>query len=155
MIKIYEGNSIKCSNIYNRYLRIIDPYHLGYIPRIGSNHRKRKFNELNKGINTPIRLRHRMSQIIPNKYNITLEFRISDSNLLNKLKEMGNNEFLLDRYIVEWNSKKYFLKRYNAVVYKIEGDIVVIFSKMYDIINEIKIDREIKLNLLLNEKTLK
>ena len=67
------------------------------------------------------------------------------------LEQLKNTkgEFLLDRYIVEWKSKKYFLKRYNAIIYKIEGDIVVLFSKMYDMVNEVLIDREIKLNLLL------
>ena len=148
MIEIYEGNNVKCSNIYNRYIHVIDPFHIGYIAKPDTKLRKHKFNNLNKGIQ-PFRLTHRMSQIIPDNYDTTLEFKITDNDLLNKLKDVGNNEFLLDMYIVEWKCKKYFLKRYNAIVYKIEDNIVVIFSKMYDMVDEVTLDREIKLIELL------
>jgi hypothetical protein len=139
MIKIYEDSDANQSNIYNRYLYIVDPYK---IPR--KTHFRGKCYEKEN----PTIIIHRMEQIIPSNYDTTLEFKITNSFILEQLKNT-KGEFLLDRYIVEWKSKKYFLKRYNAIIYKIEGDIVVLFSKMYDMVNEVLIDREIKLNLLL------
>jgi hypothetical protein len=144
MIEIYEGSNVNRSNIYNRYLRIVDPY------KIPKKHYFRKSKNYEK--ENPTILIHRMDQTIPNNYDTTLEFKITNDKLLEQLKNT-EGEFLLDRYIVECKSKKYFLKRYTASVYKIEYDIVVIFSKMYDIISEVIIDREIKLNSLLTKST--
>lgn len=144
MIEIYEGSNANCSNIYNRYLHIVNPYK---IPKKTHFRRGKGYEKTN-----PTILIHRMDQTIPNNYDTTLEFKITNDKLLEQLKNI-EGEFLLDRYIVEWKSKKYFLKRYTASVYKIEYDIVVIFSKMYDMISEVIIDREIKLNSLLTKST--
>ncbi len=143
MIEIYEGNNAVCSNIYNRYLHIIEPYKIPKRKYFG----KRKVYEKENPI-----LIHKMAQIIPDNYTQTLEFKILDKELIEKLKNI-EGEFLLDRYIVEWKSKKYFLNKYNSIIYKIEGDIVVIFSKMYQQINEVVLDRENKLNALLTKST--
>jgi hypothetical protein len=137
MIEIYEGSNANCSNIYNRYLHIVNPYK---IPK------KSHFRKVYERKNPTICI-HRMKQIIPNNYDTTLEFKITDDKLLEELKNI-KGEFLLDRYIVEWKSKKYFLKRYKTIIYKIENDIVVMFSNMYEMVNEVIIDREIKLNIL-------
>lgn len=141
MIEIYEGSNANCSNIYNRYLRIVDPY------KIPKKYYFRKYKNYER--ENPTILIHRMEQIITSNYDTTLEFKITEK-LLNDIKNIPTGEeFLLDRYIVECKSKKYFLKRYIVVIYKIEDDIVVLFSKMYDMISEVIIDREIKLNSLL------
>lgn len=143
MIKIYEDKDTNCSNTYNRYLHIVDPYK---IP-IKTHFRRKCYEKEN-----PTIIIHRMKQIIPSNYDTTLEFEITNSFILDQLKNI-KGEFLFDRYIVEWKSKKYFLKRYNAIIYKIEGNIVVLFSKMYDMVNEVLIDREIKLNSLLTYRS--
>ena len=90
MIEIYEGSDANCSNIYNTHLYIVEPYK---IPRKPYFNRVKGYEKLN-----PTICIHRMSQTIPNNYDTTLEFKITNDTILEQLKNT-EGEFLLDRYM--------------------------------------------------------
>lgn len=137
IFEFYEGKNVKLSNIYDRFLRITDPF---YIPTGAAL--KHRYKVLGKRISKgqkifdeqPMRHKERFEDYLLPGFQ-SKEFKILDNKLLEDIKNY-KGEFFIDRYIVEWNTKKYFLKRYKGTLHRIEGNITIFFFNQYDIILE-------------------
>lgn len=137
IFEFYEGKNVKSSNIYDRFLRITDPF---YIPSGSKLRHKYKVLEkrISKGYEIfdeqPIRYKDRFEDYLLPEFEAK-EFKILDNKLLEDI-ENYKGEFFIDRYIVEWKTKKYFLKRYKGTLHRTEGNIAIFLLKQYNIIFE-------------------
>jgi hypothetical protein len=153
IFNFYEGKNVIQSYVYNHYLHIIDPF---YMPKKSLSQKiKRKSNRISKGLPSvderPIRFLHRYDKYLKPGFS-SIEFKILDFKLLQRV-ENHKGDFMIDRYIIEWETKKYFLKRCEGTLYRVEGNIAIFFLKQYDMINEdilLSWERENILTKLLN-----
>lgn len=137
IFEFYEGKNVKQSYVYNTHVSIVDPF---YIPT--GYALKHRYKLLGKRIlkgyeifdEQPTRLTHRYDRYLLPGFH-SKEFEILDNKLLEDIKN-HKEEFFIDRYIVEWKTKKYFLNRYKATLHRIEGNITIFFLNQYDAIWE-------------------
>jgi hypothetical protein len=107
IFEFYEGKNVKQSNVYNHYIHITDPF---YIPT-GSALKyqyKRLSRRVLSGVSTveksPTKLVHRYDNYLPTSFK-SIEYKILNYNLLEDIKN-HKGEFMIDRYVVEWNTRK-------------------------------------------------
>ncbi len=141
----YESINCETSNKYDRYIRFVDPF---YIRRL-----KNKFIKA-----TNERYTHKLSNFVDSGdvYDDGFhEFKLSKELFNEVIKNDGI--FNINRYIVEWKTKNYFLKKYNdCKIFLIDDDIIVFRINHYDVVHEYdlklnpnKIKRELKLKRLI------
>ena len=137
MLEITECKNVERSFIYDKYIHIIDPF--------------KAIRRFKAGKPNPHQRRvvGRLEQLYPGEY--ILEFKILEQELLDKFKEVVIGEvFLLDRYMIEWESGEYCLHKYKSKIHKIENDLVVLRDViLLKIIDAVALKRRDKLKILL------
>jgi len=138
LFELWEGKNCKRSHIYDKYIRFTCPFHIGrYYLRSVRKGMQSKPNQVFK---------HKLLDEL--KIHI-VELTITDNSLLQEILNK-DGEFLLDRYLIEWASKKYFLYRYKASVYFVDNNVVVFkILLQYDRVDEVQLNRELLIKKLL------
>ncbi len=148
IFSFYEGINVERSHVYDRYIRVTDQYRS--FSKRSKPRRTDKFGYLESA---PTRIIHKLCHEWcdiqdTTTHMIMIEFKLLDDLLIkNILNHIG--QYLIDRYIVEWKSGKYFLNRYKVSLSFVDGDIFIFNGSLYDTIDEVKLDRDMKISKLL------
>lgn len=144
LFELWEGKNCQRSHVYDKYIRFTCPFHIA----------KWHLRDRRRRVKIEIESKHNQigeHKLIKSKSQVHIvELTIADNSLLQEILLNKEGEFLLDRYLIEWTSKKYFLYRYKASVYFIDNNIVVFkILLQYDRVDEVQLNRELLINNLL------
>lgn len=123
---LYQGSNCERSYKYTKYIHVTDPFYLGR-PRISRGGKLLYRGWMNAA---PQRLTKRLDDREgPNRF---LELIITNPKLLRDITN-HKGRCIVDRYISDWNTGKYFLESYSCTIYKIDNDVVVFDATFFSI----------------------
>ena len=143
---LYETINCVKTNIYDRFIRVADPFYIKEIK--GGKSKTRKF--------TNERFGHKLDDFLTKEEKLEgihfIEFNITDDDLfMEMIEETG--QFLCNRYLIEWNTGLYFKKDYICSILFRYDRTLVLKSNLLAIIREDLVDThplQIKREYLIN-----
>jgi len=109
---LYQGSNCERSYVYTKYIHVTDPF---YMPKMRNKYRG--------WVNTPPQ---RITKYLDDRQgpNRFLELTITNPKLLRSITN-HKGRCVVDRYISDWTTGKYYLESYSCTIYKIDKDVVI------------------------------